>query len=97
VPADLYDGMPLRLRRLEDGLVIYSVGPDGQDNGGHLDRKSPTNPGTDLGFRLWDVAKRRQPPVPPKPVEPPFGVPGMGPPGGPGGPPAGGPPGGEGR
>jgi hypothetical protein len=94
VPTDLYeDGKPLRLRRLEDGLVIYSVGPDGQDNGGKLDRKNPTAAGADLGFRLWDVAKRRQPPAPPKPVDAGAGVPGMAPPGGP---PAG-PPGGEGR
>src|SRR5262249_35009261 len=29
VPADPYDGQPLRYRRLPDGVVIYSVGPDG--------------------------------------------------------------------
>jgi hypothetical protein len=34
------------------------------DNGGHLDRQQPTAPGSDLGFRLWDVGKRRQPPAP---------------------------------
>jgi hypothetical protein len=27
-------------------------------------------PDTDLGFRLWDVSRRRQPPAPPKPVPP---------------------------
>jgi hypothetical protein len=59
VPADLYDGRPLRLRRLADGIVVYSVGPDGKDNGGRLDFKSPVAPGTDLGFRLWDTARRR--------------------------------------
>jgi hypothetical protein len=62
-PTDLFDGEPLRLRWLEDGRAIYSVGPDGQDNGGHMDRNNPTSPGTDLGFRLWDVNKRRQPPA----------------------------------
>jgi hypothetical protein len=66
VPIDLYDGKPLRLRRLDDGLVIYSVGPDGQDNGGKINRNNPIEKGTDLGFRLWDVQKRRQPPAPPK-------------------------------
>jgi hypothetical protein len=59
-PIDLYDGKPLRMRRMGDGLVIYSVGPDGEDNGGNLDRKRLIAPGTDLGFRLWDVDKRRQ-------------------------------------
>jgi hypothetical protein len=80
VPTDLYDGQPLRLRRLEDGLVIYSIGPDGEDNGGHLDFKKPTAAGTDVGFRLWDPAKRRQPPAPPKPTP----EPGEMPPGDPG-------------
>jgi hypothetical protein len=77
VPLDPCDGKPLRYRRLPDGVVVYSVGPDGQDNGGTLDRANPIAPGTDLGIRLWDVAKRRQPPAPPKPrEEPPGGEPG---------------------
>jgi hypothetical protein len=80
VPTDLYDGQPLRLRRLEDGLVIYSVGPDGEDNGGHIDFRKPAAAGTDIGVRLWDVARRRQPPAPPKPPaeagEMPLGNPG---------------------
>jgi hypothetical protein len=76
VPEDPYDGRPLRLRRLDDGLVIYSVGPDHQDDGGNLGRtKSPASgidldyrlwdvtQGIDLGFRLWDVTHRRQPPA----------------------------------
>jgi hypothetical protein len=66
VPADPYDGKPLRLRLLPDGLVVYSVGPDGEDNGGKLDREKPDTPGTDIGFRLWDVAQRRQPTAPTK-------------------------------
>jgi hypothetical protein len=60
LPTDPYDGQPLRWRRLDDGRVIYSVGPDGEDNGGKLDRRNPVAPGTDIGFRLWDVARRRQ-------------------------------------
>jgi hypothetical protein len=59
VPTDLYDGRPLRLRRRDDGVVVYSVGPDGEDNGGRLDFKNPVAPGMDLGFRLWDTAARR--------------------------------------
>jgi hypothetical protein len=64
VPLDPYDGAPLRYRRFDEGVVVYSVGPDGQDNGGMLD-KVATTAGTDLGFRLWDVQGRRQPPNPP--------------------------------
>jgi hypothetical protein len=64
VPVDLYDGKPLRFRRLDDGLLIYSVGPDGADNGGFIDRDKPYSPGSDMGFRLWDVPRRRQPPAP---------------------------------
>jgi hypothetical protein len=77
VPTDPFDGQPLRLVRTDDGLVIYSVGPDGEDNGGVLDRRNPRAPGTDLGFRLWDVDKRRQAPPPRPPAELP---PGGGPP-----------------
>jgi hypothetical protein len=65
VPADPYDGQPLRWRRLDGGRVVYSVGPDGEDNGGKLDRRNAAAPGTDIGFRLWDVAQRRQPPLAP--------------------------------
>ena len=63
VPLDPYVGGPLRFRRLEDGVVIYALGPDGQDNGGRFRRRGElaTNPGWDVGFRLWDVAQRRQP------------------------------------
>ncbi|HLJ96094.1 MAG TPA: ABC transporter permease subunit [Gemmataceae bacterium] len=60
VPLDPYDGQPLRYSRLADGVVVYSVGPDGTDNGGKLDRKFPSRPGTDRGMRLWNPAKRRQ-------------------------------------
>jgi hypothetical protein len=61
VPADPYDGAPLRYRRLADGVVSYSVGLDGQDNGGTLDPSRPLSPGTDVGYRLWDIDRRRQP------------------------------------
>ncbi len=67
VPVDPYDQKPLRYRQLDDGVVIYSVGADGKDDGGKIDRQKPNSPGTDLGFRLWDVARRRQPPEVPPP------------------------------
>jgi hypothetical protein len=68
IPADPYNGQPLLWRRLDDGWVVYSIGPDGADNGGKLDRRNPVAPGTDFGFRLWDMAQRRQPPVLPSHV-----------------------------
>jgi len=61
IPKDLFDGKPIRYRPLSDGVAIYSVGPDGIDDGGKVDPSNPIKPGTDLVFRLWDVAKRRQP------------------------------------
>lgn len=64
LPTDPFDGEELRLRRIEDGIVIYSVGQDKVDNNGNIDREHPNVPGVDIGVRLWDVAKRRQPPRP---------------------------------
>lgn len=66
VPVDPFDGQPLRFKRLEDGLVVYSTGPDRTDDNGNLDRVKPFANGTDLGLRLWDPPKRRQPAAPPK-------------------------------
>lgn len=34
VPVDPFDGRPLRLARRDGQLVAYSIGPDGQDDGG---------------------------------------------------------------
>jgi hypothetical protein len=58
VPADPYDGKPLRLRRVRDGIVIYAVGPDLKDDGGAVNRRNPLSPGADIGFRLWDANQR---------------------------------------
>ncbi len=46
-------------------MIFYSIGPDGVDDGGTLDPKKNFGPGTDIGIRLWDVSKRRQPPPAP--------------------------------
>lgn len=67
VPVDPYARKPLRFQRLEDGVIIYSVGLDGKDDGGKLDRKNLVAPGTDMVFRLWNVDRRRQPPPPQEP------------------------------
>ena len=34
VPLDPYDGQPLRYKRRPAGFVVYSIGPDGRDDGG---------------------------------------------------------------
>jgi hypothetical protein len=70
VPADPYDGKPLRWRRLDDGVVVYSIGPHGKDHGGKMDFHNIMAEGTNLGFRLWDATRRRQPAPPPRPVPP---------------------------
>jgi hypothetical protein len=69
MPRDPFDGLPLRFRRTADGLVIYSIGPDGTDDGGNLTRTLPPANGTDLGIRLWDPERRRQPPPPLLPAD----------------------------
>jgi len=34
VPLDPFDGKPMRMKRTEHGLIVYSIGPDEIDNGG---------------------------------------------------------------
>jgi hypothetical protein len=76
VPLDPFDGKPLRYRKDDQGVLVYSVGKDRQDDGGDRATLNTFKDGTDIGFRLWDVDKRRQPPPPPKPPEQPEAVPG---------------------
>jgi hypothetical protein len=67
VPLDPFDGALLRYRQLKDGAVIYSVGPDGKDDGGALEKfLTLKTVGADIGFRLWNENARRLPPLPPK-------------------------------
>ena len=50
VPTDPYDGRPIRMRHVDGGLVLYSIGRDRKDDGGR-----PAEPGAedgDLVFRL---------------------------------------------
>jgi hypothetical protein len=62
-PRTPFTDVPLRFRRLANGLVIYSVGPDGTDGGGEVLPTPATGTlATDIGFRLWDPVDRRQPP-----------------------------------
>jgi hypothetical protein len=49
IPVDPFDGKPLRLKREGDGLVLYSVGRDGKDDGGAAVEAQQQG---DLVFRL---------------------------------------------
>jgi glycerophosphoryl diester phosphodiesterase len=65
VPRDPFDGRPLRYTRRADGVTVYSVGLDGQDDGGTIRDGSPSNePGQDVGFRLYDPDCRGRPALP---------------------------------
>jgi hypothetical protein len=57
VPADPYDGQPLRLTRTSDGLVVGTNPMSRAVNGVVVG----TNP---YPFRLWDVPHRRRSPPP---------------------------------
>jgi hypothetical protein len=60
VPRDPFALGPLKLLKLPDGLFVYSVGLDSHDDGGKIDFKFRRPLGADIGFRLWDVDRRRQ-------------------------------------
>lgn len=66
VPLDPYDLQPIRLARRPDGIVIYCIGVDRIDDGGAIASDGAARAG-DVGIRLWDVDKRRQPALPPQP------------------------------
>jgi hypothetical protein len=71
VPTDPFAaGQSIKFARAADGLIVYTTGEDGKDDGGKLN-PDVKKAGFDYGFRLWDVAARRQPPLPPKPAETP--------------------------
>lgn len=57
-PKDPFNGQHLLLKTLKDGLVIYAVGENGQDNGGEVLLPEGGIQATDVGFRLWNVNAR---------------------------------------
>jgi hypothetical protein len=61
VPLDPFDNKPLRYRKDEQGVIIYSIGQDRKDDGGDREKLNTYKEGTDVGFRLWDVDRRRRP------------------------------------
>ena len=55
VPTDPFNGAPLRYKRSEQGFIVYSIGPDGHDDGGRekpLDAKSSDTNTYDLAFTM---------------------------------------------
>ncbi len=68
IPLDPYDGKPLRLKPLPDGIAVYSVGPDLRDDGGEFGNEN-RGAALDNGVRLWNPELRGLPP--PKPDDEP--------------------------
>ena len=71
VPTDPFSGKPLLYKRLADGAVVHSVGPDGTHDGGAAGPTEATPKLTRLlSFRLWNPDARRRPPTPRPEPEP---------------------------
>jgi len=51
IPADPFDGAPLRYHLTPDAAIIYSIGPDRVDDGGDIDNTDSHHP-KDCGVRL---------------------------------------------
>jgi hypothetical protein len=65
IPLDPFDGKALRYAHRENGVAIYAIGDDGEDNGGKQLSSNPSlEEPRDVGIRLWDPKHRRLPPVP---------------------------------
>lgn len=59
VPLDPFDGKTLRLVQTDEGIVIYSIGENGLDDGGRLVREQTPGPRMpDVGFRLLHPGHR---------------------------------------
>ena len=53
VPTDPFDGKPLRFRPLAKGFVVYSLGEDGDDDGGRPRKSGQKVAGDfDVTFRI---------------------------------------------
>jgi len=57
VPADPFDGAPLRYHRLAKGYVIYSVGRDGHDDGGR-EKPADWRPGDKTTYDITFTVER---------------------------------------
>jgi len=58
-PVDPYDGKPMRLAMVDGRAIIYSVGRDGKDDGGHKDSDRDQRPSGDLIYPLEPAEPRR--------------------------------------
>jgi hypothetical protein len=59
IPADPYDGQPLRFRRASGKFVVYSLLPDGLESNGDLG-EGYYHSGPESGIQLFEPAQRRQ-------------------------------------
>lgn len=63
IPRDPTNAEPLQFRHTDDGLTVYSVGPDNTDNEGQICRTAALfedKTGFDFGFKLWNASQRPQ-------------------------------------
>ena len=58
IPTDPFDGQPMRFALNDDGLILYSVGEDGVDDGGSVEPRQQKRRPRDVGFRLLSLEKR---------------------------------------
>jgi hypothetical protein len=57
-PKDPYCPDPIQWVPRQNGILIYSVGRDGIDDGGFFDRSNPEAPGSDIGLSLLNPVFR---------------------------------------
>ncbi len=58
IPIDPFDGNEMKFTVRDEGIVIYSSGEDGIDNGGSVERGHGKNRRRDRGFRLFKILER---------------------------------------
>ena len=64
VPDDPFAGRPLIYRPIESGYLLYSIGPNGEDDGGPPDPdSSTTHPGDDIAIETGPAAVPDAPPA----------------------------------
>jgi ABC-type transport system involved in multi-copper enzyme maturation permease subunit len=66
VPADPFDGKPLRLHRRFDGITVSAVGPDRRDDQGMSAAQLKWTASDDVVFHLRDIERRHRPEEPRK-------------------------------
>ncbi len=66
-PLDPYTDAPLKYKKTGNGIVVFSVSPDGNYRGDYYDHPEPpavippASPGQYYEFRLWDPIHRGRP------------------------------------